>query len=79
MIEIQLRDPKAHEWALAVERTGARLGIGLKEGEGPDDLVEYFRLASLGMYRERMSEQPSPAFVRQFNDARARAVRYFRR
>jgi putative GTP pyrophosphokinase len=79
MIEIQLRDPKEHEWALAVERTGARLGIGLKEGEGPDDLREYFRLASIGIYMERMSEQPDPAFVQAFDDARARALPFFRR
>jgi hypothetical protein len=79
MIEIQLRDPKEHEWALAVERTGARLGIGLKEGEGPDDLREYFRLASIGIYMERMSEQPDPAFVKAFDDARARALPFFRR
>ena len=79
MIEIQLRDPKEHEWALAVERTGARLGIGLKEGEGPDDLKEYFRLASLGMYMERMSKQADPTFVQAFDAARARAVPYLRR
>jgi len=79
LIEIQLRDPKEHEWALAVERTGSRLGIGLKEGQGPDDLKEYFRLASLGMYLERMSQQPDPAFVQEFDAARRRTVSYFRR
>lgn len=79
MIEIQLRDPQEHEWALAVERTGSRLGIGLKEGEGPNDLKEYFRLASLGMYMERIGQQPDSPFVQAFDAARARAVPYFRR
>lgn len=79
MIEIQLRDPQEHEWALAVERTGSRLGIGLKEGEGPDDLREYFRLASLGMYMERMSQEPDATFVQAFDAARTRAIPYFRR
>jgi putative GTP pyrophosphokinase len=79
MIEIQLREPQEHEWALAVERTGARLEIGLKEGEGPDDLREYFRLASLGMYMERMGQQPDPTFVQAFDAARVSAVPYFRR
>lgn len=78
LIEIQLRDPREHEWALAVERTGSRLGIGLKEGEGPADLREYFKLASEGMYTER-SGQPDPAFQRAFDAARERAVPYFRR
>ncbi len=79
LIEIQLRDPREHEWAVAVERMGSRLGIGLKEGEGPDDLTEYFRLASLGMYMERMSQQPAPEFVEAFDAARKRALRYVRR
>jgi len=79
MIEIQLRDPREHEWALAVERTGARLGIGLKEGEGPADLREYFRLASLGMYMESIGEQPGPKFIEAFDAAREAAIPYFRR
>jgi hypothetical protein len=79
MIEIQLRDPQEHEWALAVERTGSRLGVGLKEGEGPDDLKEYFRLASLGMYMERIGQEPDDAFRQAFDAARASAVPYFRR
>ena len=79
MIEIQLRDPQEHQWALAVERTGSRLGIGLKEGEGPADLREYFRLASLGMYLERMEIQPDETFVRAFDAARQQALPYFRR
>lgn len=79
MIEIQLREPQEHEWALAVERTGSRLGYGLKEGEGPDDLREYFRLASLGMHMDRIGETPTPEFVQTFDAARAVAVGYFRR
>jgi hypothetical protein len=79
LIEVQLRDPKEHEWALAVERTGSRLRIPLKEGEGPADLREYFRLASFGMYMEAHGEQPAPSFVKAFNAARNRVVPYFRR
>ena len=78
MIEIQLRDPKEHEWALAVERTGARSGIGLKEGEGPDDLKEYFRLASLGMYMERESAARS-RICRRIRRRSATRGTYFRR
>jgi len=74
-----LRDPREHEWALAVERTGARLGIGLKEGEGPADLKEYFRLASLGMYMESLGERSDPQFDKAFDAARKAAIPYFRR
>jgi putative GTP pyrophosphokinase len=79
MIEIQLRDPREHEWAVAVERTGVRLGIRLKEGEGPDDLREYFRLASDGIYMDAMGIDPDPAFSEAFDAARKRAIPYFRR
>lgn len=79
LIEVQLRDPREHEWALAVERTGSRLGIPLKEGEGPGDLREYFRLASRGIYLERTGQQPDPEFIAAFDEARRQALPYFRR
>jgi hypothetical protein len=78
-IEIQLRTPREHEWALAVERTGARLGIGLKEGQGPADLRGYFRLASDGMYIDSLGERPDTAFLVEFEAARDSVQRYFRR
>jgi hypothetical protein len=78
-IEIQLRTPREHEWAVAVERTGARLGIGLKEGEGPADLKEYFRLASFGIYRESLGEKPEPNFLAQFKAIQKEVQPYFRR
>lgn len=79
LIEVQLRDPREHEWALAVERTGSRLGIGLKEGQGPAELREYFRLASDGIYMERTGQEPDPAFQEAFDASRERAIPYFRR
>lgn len=76
-IEIQLRTPDEHEWAVVVERTGARLGIGLKEGEGPDDLKEYFRLASRGLYLEKKGIVPDEAFLQAFNASREQVRPYF--
>jgi putative GTP pyrophosphokinase len=76
-IEIQLRVPREHEWALAVERTGNRLDIPLKEGLGPADLKEYFRLASLGMYLEEIGADPPPALEAEFEAARERVRHYF--
>lgn len=78
-IEVQLRTPREHEWALAVERTGIRLGIRLKEGEGPDDLKEYFRLAGQGLYLESQDVQPDPAFQRAFEASRNKVRHYFQR
>jgi putative GTP pyrophosphokinase len=76
-IEIQLRVPREHEWALAVERTGSRLGIALKEGLGPADLREYFRLASLGMYLEEVGIEAPPTLHAEFEAARERVAQYF--
>lgn len=78
-IEVQLRDPREQEWAVAVERTGARLGLGLKEGEGPSELKEYFRLASLGMYRDAAGLGNDNAFNMEFDAARNAVRPYFRR
>jgi hypothetical protein len=46
------------------------------EGEGPDDLREVFRLASLGMYMEANGEYPTPEFMQEFSAARQRALPY---
>jgi putative GTP pyrophosphokinase len=75
-IEIQLRTPHEHAWAVAVERTGVRLGYGLKEGEGPADLLEYFRLASQGMYLESIGQSPEHAFLHDFEAAREKIRTY---
>ena len=75
-IEVQLRDPREHEWAVAVERIGARLGIGLKEGEGPPELKEYFRLASMGMYLDSVGREPTSEFVHAFENARQQITRF---
>jgi hypothetical protein len=77
-IEIQLRDPREHEWALAVERTGTRLGLPLKEGQGPADLKEYFRMASEGMYRVSIGDPPGKEFDDAFVELRSHVQeRYF--
>lgn len=48
-IEIQLRTTRQHAWAASVERVGAMLGDALKDGVGPDDLVELFRLLAYSL------------------------------
>jgi putative GTP pyrophosphokinase len=80
LIEIQLRTPRQHEWAEAVERTDKRLdNMRLKSGEGPRELLEYFRLAADGLAYEDAGETPGPAFVRDFEKARERALPFYAR
>jgi ppGpp synthetase/RelA/SpoT-type nucleotidyltranferase len=45
-IEIQLGTQGQHVWAEEVERVAARTGFALKDGHGPDELLEYFRVAA---------------------------------
>lgn len=77
LIEIQLRTLRQHEWAEAIERTDKRLGIDLKSGVGPAELLEYFRLAADGLAKEEAGLPADQAFLRDFNQARERARKYF--
>lgn len=79
LVEIQLRTSLEHEWAEAVERTDRRLGFDLKSGEGPVDLLEYFRLAAYGLALDEIGREPDEEFLDGFRRARDRAARYFRR
>jgi putative GTP pyrophosphokinase len=44
LIEIQLRTPDQQKWAEGVERAGARLRLPVKDGVGPAEVLEWFRL-----------------------------------
>lgn len=79
LIEIQLRTPKQHEWAEAIERTDKRLKFELKSGHGPRDLLRYFRLAADGLAMEEAGQTPGLAFMSDFESARDLARPYFER
>jgi putative GTP pyrophosphokinase len=79
LIEIQLRTPLQHEWAGAVERTGLRLRMPLKEGGGDPALLRYFALAADGMALEESGELPGAGFTAEFAEARDRVRHFFRR
>ena len=69
-IEIQLRTPRQHEWAEAVERTALRTRFDLKDGEGPSELLYYFRMAADALALEEMGEVPDDAFMAAFHELR---------
>jgi putative GTP pyrophosphokinase len=79
LIEIQLRTSAQHEWAIAVERWGHRLGYDLKFGRGPADLLRYFEQAAYGMALEERGEGPDEAFERDFAELREQVRPYFLR
>lgn len=79
LIELQLRTPSQHRWAVEIERAGSRLDMPrLKDGEGPDELVRYFELASLLLALEEEDETPDTAFMKEFRRLRKAVRRYFR-
>lgn len=45
-IEIQLRSKLQHAWAEAIERTSVLCEKSLKEGEGPQDIIDFFKVTS---------------------------------
>jgi hypothetical protein len=49
LVEIQLRTPLQHEWAIAVERATLQLRMPLKFGQGEPVVLEYFAMAARGI------------------------------
>lgn len=44
-IEIQIRTRRQQQWANAVEAADSRFGLSLKDGRGPQEMLEYFAAA----------------------------------
>lgn len=74
LIEVQLRTPIQHEWAIAVERMGSRHGHDLKSGVGPPELLKFFQVASEGMALEERGESPDEEFMARYGTAREDAA-----
>jgi putative GTP pyrophosphokinase len=70
LIEIQLRTPGQQEWAAQVDRTGGRLGIRLKDGEGPSELVRDFERAAYATALNEEGQAADDAFEHEFLDTR---------
>jgi putative GTP pyrophosphokinase len=76
-IEVQLRTEEEHDWAEEVARTGGRLGYDLKDGEGPDELVEYFRMASDLLWLQAGDYPVEEGFSERFDALREQVRPYF--
>ncbi len=78
-VEIQLRTLDEHRWAETVMATGNRHGYALRDGEGPPELVEYFRMASDVLWLKGRGQRADSAFVERFEDLREQVRPYFMR
>lgn len=63
-IEVQLRTIGQHEWAQNVERIALVTGWPLKDGEGPDSVLEFFRLAGEIIAAQERGEDALPPRAR---------------
>ena len=78
VVEIQLRTSSQQRWAEVVSQTEDRLEVPLRDGDGPTELVEYFRAASdlPGGSGRRVSSLDND-FADRFEDLRKQAQPHF--
>jgi len=62
-IEVQLRTPNMHQWAIVVERLSGRLQVDLKSGFGPPEVLTWLAAASEAMAIDELG-QPVPGPLR---------------
>lgn len=77
MIEVQLRTLGQQQWAEVVERTASRLGYDLKDGQGPDNLITYFRAASDLIWLRETGQEPEAGLEAEFAELREQVRPYF--
>jgi putative GTP pyrophosphokinase len=72
-IEIQLRTPVMHEWAITVERLGGLIQEDLKSGVGPPPVLALFGAVSEAMALEERGERVDDALSAHIDQLRGEA------
>lgn len=72
-IEVQLRTPAQHDWAVTVERLGGRLDVDLKSGRGPQEVLDLLQMISGAMALEEAGEPVPSTLEQQIAEQRLRA------
>lgn len=73
LIEIQLRTPTQHRWALNVEAIDLSRRLGLKDGKGPEALQRLLEMSAYAMEATSKGETMSDEFDREFERLRRAA------
>lgn len=73
-IEVQLRTEGQQSWADAVEAADSRHNLNLKDGDGPDEMVEYFKVSRELIYTMEYKLDRPAELRRRFRDARRAVV-----
>jgi len=76
LVEIQLRTAEQHRWCESVERLGGRIGHNLKDGQGPEELLDYFRRAAYLIAEIERGRVPAPELRAEY-DALGNEVRHY--
>ena len=79
LIEVQLRTQGQHGWATAIEEFSPIVGYDLKDGAGPDDLKEYFKVAADRIARADAGDPLDGVLEEQMNMLREQVRPYFTR
>jgi ppGpp synthetase/RelA/SpoT-type nucleotidyltranferase len=77
VVEIQLRTLAQQRWAEVVSQTEDRLEIPLRDGDGPPELVDYFRAASDLLAAQEGRFELDSGFADRFDVLREQARTYF--
>jgi len=73
-IEIQLRTPVMHEWAVMVERLGGRLDEDLKSGYGPGEVLAWLEMISQALAIEEAGNIVDSEMVDRITALRGEAI-----
>ena len=79
LVEVQLRTKVMHEWAITVERLSGRTGFNLKSAEGPEELQEFFSLASELMAIDEIGETADHEKLLRMSELREVAIQFLSR
>lgn len=73
MLELQLRSRIQHYWSESIERTSVIYGYRLKEKDGHDDVLEYFKFFSDALHEIETRKNLSPREEIKLQESREKA------
>ncbi|HTZ07493.1 MAG TPA: hypothetical protein VMB72_00385 [Acidimicrobiales bacterium] len=75
-VEVQLRTPTMHEWAISVERLSGRRREDLKSGRGPAELLALLEIISEAMALEELGQTVGQDILDELHARRQAALPY---
>ena len=73
-IEVQLRTPQMHQWAIVVERLSGRLQVDLKSGFGPAPVLAWLAKVSDAMAMDELGQDVPEPLLAELENLRLAAL-----